>query len=121
MALRMSKQSVPPAVTIERLERANSDCMARGNKGAYSEIVACAWLMKNGYEVFRAVSPHGPIDLIAIKGGVCEYFDVKSAAKGFPARTLEQQQLGVKILRVRPDGSCEIQPGRVPWYKEVAA
>ena len=88
-----------PAPSIDRTER-----------GTYCEVVACAWLLKNGYDVFRNVSPHGPIDLVAVKEGVSLFFDVKSATTGFPSKTLEQHRLGVRILSVRPDGSCEMQP-----------
>lgn len=38
------------------------------NVGAYSELIACAWLLEQGYQVFRNVSPSGPYDIIAIKG-----------------------------------------------------
>jgi hypothetical protein len=94
----------PPSLPIP------APSLDRAHKGAYSEIIACAWLMKNDYDVFRAVSPHGPVDLVAVKDGVCHCFDVKSADNGFPGKTLEQQRLGVRILSVRPDGTCEIQP-----------
>jgi hypothetical protein len=39
------------------------------HKGARSELVACAWLLCQGYEVFRNVSQHGLMDIIAIKDG----------------------------------------------------
>ncbi len=32
--------------------------------GALSEVAACAWLLSQGYEVFRNVSPHGPADIL---------------------------------------------------------
>jgi hypothetical protein len=31
--------------------------------------VGCAWLLRQGYEVYRNVSQHGLIDMIAIKDG----------------------------------------------------
>lgn len=34
------------------------------HKGAHSELVATAWLIEQGYEVFRNVSQHGAVDLI---------------------------------------------------------
>lgn len=37
----------------------------RKHKGALSELRASAWLLEQGYEVFRNVSAHGPIDIIA--------------------------------------------------------
>lgn len=35
------------------------------HRGALSELQACSFLIKEGYEVFRNVSPHGLVDLIA--------------------------------------------------------
>lgn len=39
-----------------------------GDKGALSEMLACADLLKRGFHVFRAISPSAPCDLIAMKG-----------------------------------------------------
>jgi hypothetical protein len=86
------------------------------HKGAHNELVACAWLLRQGYEVFRAVSQHGVVDLIAIKGGAVEYFDVKTldwAARLPPYTKPEVAKLGVKFLVIRPDGSIEIHASRV--------
>lgn len=38
-----------------------------GDKGALSEMLACADLLKRGFHVFRAISPSAPCDLIAMK------------------------------------------------------
>jgi hypothetical protein len=95
--------------------RRDEPTMHRKHKGAHSELVACAWLLRQGYEVFRAVSPHGVIDLVAIKDGVAEYFDVKTldwSARLPPYAELEAVKLGVKYLIIRPDGSIEIHNSR---------
>jgi len=47
------------------------------HKGAHCELVATAWLLKEGYEVFRNVSQHGIIDVVAMKDGLLHKFDVK--------------------------------------------
>ena len=39
------------------------------HKGALAELQACAWLLKQGYEVFRNISQCGVADLIAWKPG----------------------------------------------------
>jgi len=39
------------------------------HKGALAELQACAWLLKQGYEVFRNISQHGAADLIAWRPG----------------------------------------------------
>ena len=49
--------------------------------GAICELTACAWLLKNGYEVFRNVSPTGKADLIALKDNQTILIDVTKAKK----------------------------------------
>ena len=39
------------------------------HKGTSSELKAAVFLLDQGYEVFRNISQHGPIDLVAIKVG----------------------------------------------------
>lgn len=39
--------------------------MDKKHKGSLAELLACAWLLRQGYEVFRNVSQHGVADLIA--------------------------------------------------------
>jgi hypothetical protein len=46
--------------------------------GALSELLACAWLLNKGYQVFRNVSPNGPYDLVAFKGPEELRIDVKT-------------------------------------------
>lgn len=36
-------------------------------RGAQAELLACAWLLERGYEVFRNVSPSGAYDLVIRK------------------------------------------------------
>ncbi len=57
--------------------------MDKKHKGATSELIATTWLLKQGYEVFRNVSPHGKIDIIAIHPDTGEilYIDVKTIAE----------------------------------------
>lgn len=50
-----------------------------GLKGAALELEACAWLLKQRYEVFRNVSPVGKADIIIWKKGeIPKMIDVKS-------------------------------------------
>lgn len=44
--------------------------------GAKCELVACAWLLELGYQVFRNVAPSGNIDLVAIRDNEVIYIDV---------------------------------------------
>lgn len=48
--------------------------------GTLSELKAMAWLVEQGYEVFRNISAEGPFDLIAIRPGETIYIDVKTLA-----------------------------------------
>lgn len=85
--------------------------MERKHKGAHSELVACAWLLRRGYEVFRNVSQHGRYDMIAIKGTKVAYIDVKTChpdAKGHLRRTAPPP--GIIYLLIGPDGRCEPLP-----------
>ena len=84
--------------------------MKRKHVGARSELLACAWLIANDYEVFRNVSPFGLIDLIGLKMGKIYKFDVTTANENINGKRLHKEQIdeGVIILIVHPDGNCEI-------------
>lgn len=78
--------------------------------GSYNELTAVLWLMKQGYEVFRNVSAHGLIDIVAYRDGQLTKFDVKSARLERQPVSLTQEQIdaGVIGLKVYHDGRCEI-------------
>lgn len=76
------------------------------HKGAHSELIACAWLLSQGYEVFRNVSAFGLTDVIAQKGGRILLLDVKSA--NATPLSKEQVAAGVLPLRVSSSGFCQI-------------
>jgi Holliday junction resolvase len=79
----------------------------RKHRGAQSELIACAWLLGRGFEVFRNVSPHGESDIITIKDGVVTRIDVKSSWHGYCARlSPEQIEQGVAPFYVFDSGSC---------------
>ena len=82
----------------------------RKHLGTRAELIACSWLLKEGYEVFRNVSPHGLIDVIAIKNGVILKLDVRSSGddKNFARLTAIQTQEGIFRLKVFSNGDCEI-------------
>lgn len=75
------------------------------HKGAHSELIACAWLLSNGYEVFRNISPFGLSDVIAQKGGTILMLDVKSGCTQLSA---EQIANGILPLWVSSSGHCKI-------------
>lgn len=83
-----------------------------GQRGTHNELVAMVWLMQQGYEVFRNSSPHGSVDVIGLKNGQVELFDIKKAsyrhdgAIARPKFTQSQKSLGVKCICVFEDGTC---------------
>jgi hypothetical protein len=97
------------------------------HRGAWAEMIAASWLVERGYEVFRNVSPHGPIDIVAIKGQVTEYIDVKlvspemliSDAKLGEGRVTKprlkppQVAAGIRPLFVSPDGFCSFSASEI--------
>jgi hypothetical protein len=82
----------------------------RKHRGARNELIAVTWLLDQGYEVFRNVSQHGEIDIIAIKGDEILRLDVKAG----PNRPLANDQIahGVKLLAVEGN-ACGITESRV--------
>ncbi len=91
--------------------------MNRKHRGAFSELTACAWLLSQGYEVYRNVSAFGIIDLIAIRGAEILRLDVKTMGGG--SLSEEQIQAGVQTILVSQDGICEIIEGRGRYRSEV--
>jgi Holliday junction resolvase-like predicted endonuclease len=82
------------------------------HKGAMSELTACSYLLNSGYEVFRNVSPFGPIDIIAIKDGKEFKLDVKTLHPSYKEvgnrLTKEQIEQGVLPLFVNEAGGCRL-------------
>lgn len=83
----------------------------RRHRGALNELAVAAWLLEQGYEVFRNVSPHGPVDIVGMKGGEIFLFDVKGVStlaqndlSYLNYRTEEQIKMGVKIIARDPCG-----------------
>jgi hypothetical protein len=57
--------------------RAADNCTT-GAAGAGAELVVSARLLFDGWHVFRALSPNGPVDLIAVKDGCLpRYLEVR--------------------------------------------
>lgn len=93
--------------------------MTPATVGARAEILAAAWLLQQGYEVYRNVSFFGPIDTIAIKGKTILRIDVKTAAinrRGrYSNKKLNKRHIGmgIKLLYVLKDGRCSFDPEEV--------
>lgn len=50
-------------------------------KGAMNELKAAAWLVEQGYDVYRAVSPDAPFDLVAFDGEELFAVEVKTMSR----------------------------------------
>jgi hypothetical protein len=93
-----------------------------GDIGALSELAACAWLLRRGYEVFRNVSPNGPADLVAWRPGYDPILvDVKTLGGADPniknRLSPTQQGLGVRVLGVfAPE--IYVNPGASQDFKD---
>jgi len=74
------------------------------HKGSLAELLACAWLLKQGYEVFRNVSQHGKADLIVWRGnGLPQLVEVRTA-----------------VIRPRVDGkSCSVARASKSCHPDV--
>ena len=83
--------------------------MRNKHEGARSELIAIAWLLSQGYEVFRNVSPFGIVDIIAIRNTEWLKFDVKTTKPQKKIRlSMSQIENGILPLYVYPDGTCAI-------------
>lgn len=78
------------------------------HRGAHAEIMAVAWLLEQGYDVFRNVSQHGEVDLIATRGDEIRLFDVKRSYRGGCGKP------GIEYMSMQQDGSFRIMPARQP-------
>jgi Holliday junction resolvase-like predicted endonuclease len=90
--------------------------MISKNRGGYSELLACAWLMSLGYDVFRNQSDNGPIDIVAVnrKTGETVFCDAKTVHpsalttirnNGYK-RSPDQKRLNVQMIGVTHEGTC---------------
>ena len=87
--------------------------MDKKHKGAWAELVACGWLLNQGYEVYRNVSPCGLCDVLATRSGEYFKFDVKIVKETVVAQlSRAQTESGVLLLGVYPDGRCVVNPTR---------
>jgi len=90
-------------------------------KGAISEHIATAWLMANGYDVFRNVSPNGRADILAVDWEKDETIRVDVKSEGFSLvpgvgnrasitdnieTDRQNQGFNIRYLVVMNDGSC---------------
>jgi Holliday junction resolvase-like predicted endonuclease len=97
------------------------------HKGSLAEMLAASWLLGHGYDVFRNVSSHGLVDLVAIEpqSGVVTLVEVRSLCEAqmadgtirqyARAMSEEQKQRGIRLLAV------DLANGRCAWWDRVPA
>jgi hypothetical protein len=113
-----SKTQQPEHQDAGKTEKISKDTR---RSGTVSELIACAWLLDAGYEVFRNVSPHGKADIVALdrKTLAATLYDVKTGSvrhnrngervKNKPRISQIQRDKGVRQLTIYPNGEIEIE------------
>jgi Holliday junction resolvase-like predicted endonuclease len=86
--------------------------VTRIKSGAHAELIASAWLLKQGYEVFRNVSPDGEADLVVFCPNTRElkrvdvktqnHYVTKTGQIRTYALTESKRRPGVSVLLVNP-------------------
>src|SRR4029077_15822139 len=77
------------------------------HKGGLGELQACAWLLKQGYEVFRNISQCGVSDLVAWKPGSTPIqIEVRRLAYHVSAEARVVRLCAPKRLAILMFGSC---------------
>ena len=59
-----------------------------GSMGALAEILVSADLMRRGYQVFRALSPNAPCDLIVLNNGFPLLVEVRTGLRNITRNTI---------------------------------
>jgi type 1 fimbriae regulatory protein FimB/type 1 fimbriae regulatory protein FimE len=96
------------------------------HRGAQSELIASAWLLEQGYEVYRNVSAVGLADLCVYNVATKEWFlvDVKT---GITAQSTEEQRthkvrfLGVEVTETGFTCGWIDSPGKKPEPKQLTS
>lgn len=101
--------------------------VSKKHRGAHSELVAVAWLIEQGYEVFRNVSQHGKVDIVVLNEATKEFIpiDVKTLSSyrtvdgqcrtGYPSKKDFHVVGQIRFVLVNPKtGKCEWGNGDEP-------
>jgi len=92
----------------ERYNPAVQMLVGTGTQGAIGELVVCVDLLRRGYDVYRAMSPSCPCDLVAIKDGVTYRVEVKTA------RYNSAGQIALRGGNPKPSGEIQRSGPRNP-------
>ncbi len=91
--------------------------LARYRRGRVSEWLAAAALLARGYRILarRARTPHGEIDLVAVRGRRLAFVEVKRRATRMEAEAAITPRQAARIAR-----AAEFWISRHPGYREHA-
>lgn len=79
-----------------KAEKMNRPRLPTGTVGAINELRVSIDLMRKGYEVFRALSPHAPFDLFAIKDGKQFDIEVRAAYRNLETGKIYSSRKNIK-------------------------
>jgi hypothetical protein len=97
-----------PPGPIASLRPAPRGAASAKHIGAIGELKAVLWLLEQGYEVFRNVSPFGHVDVVALKDGQVTLIDVTQTHKRRHERQIAD---GVKVLTLMSNGEWRLDDG----------
>ena len=89
--------------------------LGRYRRGRFSEVLAAAMLMAKGYRILerRCRTPHGEIDLIAVRGKRLAFVEVKRRATREEAEAALTQYQARRIVR-----AADFWVSRNPRYRD---
>lgn len=98
--------------------------MSPNKKGSIAELVACNWLMLNGYDVYKNLSAWGAADIVALKDNETLLIDVCFCSSGLDTKKTivsQRQNEGrnITFIYVFPDGSCKWRGDAFPMRKSI--
>ncbi|XKM40341.1 hypothetical protein A4U53_030905 [Rhizobium ruizarguesonis] len=94
-------------------------------KGAINEHVATAWLMKQGYDVFRNASPRGRADLVANNWDGSGWVPIDVKSEGFDLDGFAPMNEGQRDQAKRYEGDdlkylVVMDNGNCVWWNDIA-
>ena len=96
----MAKQQGKQRPTTRRTKTITTPGVDPKHYGALAEVIACEWLIRQGYDLFRNISSHGLVDLIAWKPGEPPVLIDVKGTRTFTRGTVAQRAAGVQMLYV---------------------
>lgn len=111
-----------PEMTKPPLPPVDKHC-TMGSIGACAEMVVCVDLLRQGYDVFRSVSPNSECDLIISRRGKLCRIEVKSARRirhrvDYSRKRLSKNKFDVLALVFLRNNSVVYQPSPAQFFEQ---